>query len=350
MIDYSAIQIEKLIIHKVGHKSKDISNQISNNTSNPDDDLSANLINFFLSPFAKQGEVNKFTHHSSLEMNELFSYSKKLFNEYEDFQKISVSILNHLYNQSDHPHIKVGELIIAYFKDIIFDDKITNALGIFKIERKQNYFKLSEHGRNIDIAFDTGIHSRKMDKGCLIINKEENDGYRVLSVDNNNYDTEYWLKKFLSVKYVKDFHYHTSSYVDFCKSFSEKVIENEEGKDKQIAFLNKSMNYLSQKEDFNLDEFAEEVFEEPVQRQKFYDYKQTFEKEQETEIEDNFPIAQNTVKVKKRFIKSLINLDTNIQIKLDPKNPEDTKQFIEKGYDRERDMSYYKVYFYNEMQ
>lgn len=349
MIDYSAVQIEKFIIHKVGNKQKDIKSIISNSLCSVDDDLSANLINLFLTPFAKQGEVNKFTHHSSLEMNELYSYSKKLFNDYEDFQKVSVNILNHLYNQSDHPHIKIGEVLIAYFNDIIFDDKITNAIGIYKIEKKQNYFKLSEHGRNISLQLENGFHSKKIDKGCLIIDKDEKDGYKVLTVDNNNYDTEYWKNKFQNVKYVKDFHYHTSSYVDFCKSFSEEVIEVEKGKDEQIAFLNKSMNYLSKKEDFDINEFAEEVFEEPVKRQKFLDYKQTYEREKEVEVEENFPIAQNTVRAKKRYIKSLINLDTNIQIKLDNKDPETTRQYIEKGYDRERDMHFYKVYYYTEM-
>jgi 37-kD nucleoid-associated bacterial protein len=346
MVDYSAINIDKLIIHKVGNKQKKIENQVSNKLCYVDDDLSSNLINYFFTPFSKQIEVNKLHHHSDLELNDLYNYSQKLFNKQSNFQEISNNILTHLYEQSEHPHIKIGELMIAHFSDIIFDDILTDAIGIFKIERRQNYFKFSEDGKSLSININEGISSKRIDKGCLIVNIEPKDGYRVLSVDNNNYDTEYWKNKFLSVQFVKDFYYHTSNYVDFCKSFSEDVLENNKGKDEQIAFLNKSINYLSDNEQFDINEFATEIFEEPNMRKEFFDYKNKFEQEKETEVQDSFQISQNSVKSKKRSIKSLIKLDTNIQIKLDNNDPESNQQFIEKGFDKVRGMKYYKV-FYN---
>ena len=48
------------------------------------------------------------------------------------------------------------------------------------------------------------------------------------------------------------------------------------------------------------------------------------------------------------MIKSLIKLDTNIQIKLDSGDPEYNQQFIEKGFDEVRGMRFYKVYYNNE--
>ena len=348
MVDYSAINIDRLIIHKVGNKKKQIENQISKSLCNVSEDLSTSLINYFFTPFSKQIEVNKLSHHSDLALNDIYNYSKKLFNKKGSFQDISVDILTHLYEQSEHPHIKIGEVIVAYFSDIIFDDELTNAIGIFKIERKQNFFKFSDSNKSLGINLNEGVSSKKMDKGCLIINIEQNDGYRVLSVDNNNYDTEYWKNKFLKVQFVKDFYYHTSQYVDFVKSFSEEVVETDKGKDEQIAFLNKSMNYLSNNEEFDINEFATEIFEEPKMRQEFFDYKKSFEREKETEVQDSFQISQNSVKSKKRSIKSLIKLDTNIQIKLDSNDPETNQQFIEKGFDEIRGMKYYKVFYNSE--
>ncbi len=348
MVDYSAITIDKLIIHKVGNKQKKIENLISKGLYNVTEELSSHLINYFFSPFSKQIEVNKLTHHSNLELNDIYSYSKKLFSNVNSFQEISESILTHLYEQSEHPHIKTGEVLIAYFKDIIFDDKITDAVGIFKIERKQKFFKFSDKNNLLGVNINEGVSSKKLDKGCLIIDIEQNDGYRVLSVDNNNYDTEYWKNKFLKLKFVKDFYYHTSQYVDFVKSFSEDIIVNEKGKDEQIAFLNKSINYLSNKEELDINEFASEVFNEPGMKKEFFNYKEQFEKENETEVKDSFQISQNSVKSKKRSIKSLIKLDTNIQIKLDSNDPEYNQQFIEKGFDEVRGMKYYKVYYNTE--
>lgn len=347
MVDYSAINIEKLIIHKVGNKQKGIDNSISNNLCSTDDELSTNLINYFFTPFSKQTEVYKFSHHSDLKLNDLYNYSEKMFNDTSKFVELSQDILTHLFEQSEHPHIKVGEVLIALFDDIIFDDELTQAIGIFKIERRQNYFSFAASGNSLNIKLNEGASSKKIDKGCLVINSNKEDGYKVLSVDNNNYDTEYWKNKFLKVKYVKDFYYHTSNYVDFVKSFSKDVLEKQKGKDEQIAFLNKSINYLTDKEELDINEFANEIFDEPEIKKEFIDYKGVYEKEKEIEVQDSFPISKNSVKSKKRGIKSLIRLDTNIQIKLDSNNPEFNQQFIEKGFDQVRGMNYYKLY-YNE--
>ena len=47
-------------------------------------------------------------------------------------------------------------------------------------------------------------------------------------------------------------------------------------------------------------------------------------------------------------IKNVINLDTNIQIKLDFINSESADKFVEKGWDEEKQMYYYLVYFNKE--
>ena len=90
------------------------------------------------------------------------------------------------------------------------------------------------------------------------------------------------------------------------------------------------------------------MFTEPKMREEFLGYKSKYEKEKETEVQDSFEISQNSVKSKKRSIKSLIKLDTNIQIKLDSNDPEYNQQFIEKGFDEIRGMKFYKVYYNSE--
>ena len=344
MIDYSAIALDKLIIHWVGNKHNEKENTISESLCQVDEEMESNLINFFMTPFSKQIEVSKFRHSDDINLNELYSYSKNVFDEPENFQEVSGKIINHLYEQSDHPHIKTGEVLITFFTDIIFDDQLTDAIGIFKIERKDQYFSISKNSSSLKIDTKLGINSKKLDKGCLIINIEE-EGLRLISVDNNNYDTEYWKHKFLNIKHVEDSNYHTASYVDFCKSYSEEVVNQEQGKDEQIAFLNKSMKYLTNNYEFNIDEFADEVFEDPEAKNSFFTYKENFEKDQDVVVQEAFPISQNSVKAKKRSIKSLISLDTKIQIKLDSKDPEETKKYIEKGYDNQRGMNFYKVYY-----
>ena len=50
----------------------------------------------------------------------------------------------------------------------------------------------------------------------------------------------------------------------------------------------------------------------------------------------------------RKKIKNVIDLDTNIQIRMDFINPESADKFIEKGWDEEKQMYYYLVYFNKE--
>jgi hypothetical protein len=47
-------------------------------------------------------------------------------------------------------------------------------------------------------------------------------------------------------------------------------------------------------------------------------------------------------------MKGIINLDTNIQIKMDFVNSDSADKFVEKGWDEEKQMYYYLVYFNKE--
>ena len=71
---------------------------------------------------------------------------------------------------------------------------------------------------------------------------------------------------------------------------------------------------------------------------------------QKYSIEDvtTFPIANAAVSDARKSIKNVINLDTHIQIKMDFINPESAEKYVEKGWDEEKQMYYYLVYFNKE--
>ena len=76
-----------------------------------------------------------------------------------------------------------------------------------------------------------------------------------------------------------------------------------------------------------------------------------FKKGEKYSIEDvtTFPIANAAVSDARKSIKNVINLDTQIQIKMDFINPESAEKFVEKGWDEEKQMYYYLVYFNKEV-
>jgi hypothetical protein len=63
------------------------------------------------------------------------------------------------------------------------------------------------------------------------------------------------------------------------------------------------------------------------------------------EAEEEFFIAPQAVKKAKRSLRTSIQLDTQLEIKL---NAPQAEGFLEKAYDEERGMYYYKVYFNQE--
>jgi len=65
-------------------------------------------------------------------------------------------------------------------------------------------------------------------------------------------------------------------------------------------------------------------------------------------VRNQFPIAEADVKKEKKKLKTEIKLDTNIQIKINVDAPDAAEEYLEKGFDEEKKMKYYKVYFNEE--
>lgn len=354
MIDYSLLNLEGLALHQVGNKHTGANNFISNSLLELEDENTRILLmEYFLQPFANQTEVFQFIHDADISYNEVYGYCKSIFEaeqekEKEQLMEMSKNILNHLFLQSNHPHIKIGELFVAYFSELVFEDEITDAIGIFKAERKDSFFQFVHQNENLALQTTEGVSPGKLDKGCLIINTEQENGYRLLMIDNNRYDAEYWKTHFLNIDYAAHHNLQTKQAVQFCKDYSDKIIKKEEGRKEQISFLNQSIDYLEQNENLDWNAFADTLFEDDFQKERFNEHKGNYEEKKNFEFPEEFKVSVPVLNVQKKKIKSQINLDTNIQIKLNFNNPESLERFVEKGFDADRNMSYYKVYFNKE--
>ena len=89
------------------------------------------------------------------------------------------------------------------------------------------------------------------------------------------------------------------------------------------------------------------MFSDEETKGEFKDYKKAFEAEFELEISDSFQVSELVLEKQKRTIKNAIQLDTNIQLRFNFDNPDSMGKFVERGYDVQKGMHYYKV-FYNE--
>lgn len=350
MIETSEAQLSQLSVHAVGNKSKEEGITPSVGLYELNDELENTLFGYFLKPF-KSDETYKLSHDSDLNLNEIYTYCHTIFNDPEKFHLYSVNILKHLYNQSEHPHIKRGEVFIARFTDIIIEGEAVDAIGIFKSEKKDTFIKARDKKNFVMLDIEQGIDIKKLDKGCLIFNTEEESGYRLMVVDQNNYDTHYWMDDFLGAVPDKNEVYLTKNVINLCKDFSKQVVAVEENAKEEAVFMAKSVDYFQKNEQFDEATFAEEVIggeAAPARVAQFQDFKKVYEKEKQLEPMNSFEISPDTVTKEKRKIKNLIELDTNIQIKMNFKDLESSDRFIERGYDSSREMYFYKVFFNNE--
>ena len=228
------------------------------------------------------------------------------------------------------------------------DNEKTDALGIFKSELKQDFLQFREKGTDLDMLIQQGVNLHRLDKGCLIFNKDQENGYKVLSSDSNRYDAKYWLHEFLGLSPLTDETFYTKNYLKFCQNFAKDVVFPAEDKQQEVLFMNRAVNHFAKNDTFEESQFLNEVMENPELIPEFKHYKT--ERGPKYSIEDvsNFQIANKAVSESRKKIKNVIQLDTNIQIKMDFINPESAEKFVEKGWDEERQMYYYLVYFNRE--
>ena len=345
MIKRTKASISKCILHKVGNKFNDTKNAFSEQAIDFDEASYDLILPYLLRPFSSVAESYRFNHHANIDLNEINSYASQLLNDDTNFVDVSKHIVMHLFEQSNSAQIKTGDVIVCQFHDIQYEDYLTDAIGIFKIENKSHFFQTHLENNSYDLYVQKGIQTKKVDKGCLILNAADGEGKIVLSVDNNNYDAQYWIKSFLNIKYPDDSNQHTKNYIEMCREFSKEIMQPKFGMQEQSSFLAKTVDFFKENEVVNIETFKDDVFEEEDHIQLFEDYKKTFESDNNVLIRNQFDISEVVLKKQKKKIKTEIKLDTNIQIKLDVDAPDASAEYLERGYDEEKKMHFYKVYF-----
>ncbi len=350
MLFHQDAKFQHLIIHHVGNKSQDEYFTLSDEEVDVESDetLSDLLMQYFMKPFSKTNEVYRFYHpNDTLELNEVYYFSRQYFKGDLPFLDYSKSLAKFLFEVTDHPKIKSGELYVVALDNVQLEGEEHQAVGIFKSENKEAYLKVYPQANGLGVNYEEkAININKLDKGVVIVNVEEEEGFKVLCVDQTNgSEAVYWKDDFLKLKTRNDNFQQTGNLMKVYKNFVTEKIDEVFDMDKadKIDLLNKSMNYFKNKETFIEDEFNEEVIGNPDAISLFKDYKSNFEEEFETPFQSNFDIAAPAVKKMTSSYKSVLKLDKNFHIYVHGK-----RELLEQGYDEDKGMNYYKLYFENE--
>jgi len=344
-LDFTQVELQHLITHHIGNKLRDEKYVLSSEATTIEDKTKIFLLKYFLLP-VKAEEFYSFTHSVKLEMNDIYSIVENIFSNPNLFILSSQSIAKLLYEQSMHPKIREGELNIAYFSNVILDNEVVEAIGIFKSETDVPFIKMKNHKSKFNINHDFGFEIKGMDKGCIIFNTDKQNGYKILIIDNKNKSAEaqYWKDDFLKVKPIANEFHQTNQFLGITKNFVTKQLseEFEVSKTSKIDLLNRSVEYFKTHGSFDKNEFEKDVFQDLEIIRSFHNFDSNYREENDIELTDNFQISSQAVKKQAKVFKSVLKLDKNFHIYI-----HGNSELIEQGIEKDG-RKFYKIYFQQE--
>lgn len=345
-IFFHDIKLQEIVAHQIGNKAHGEGIHFSQNTLQLAPEVQSLVLAYFLDPFKDHLPLFNFKSHES---NPVFQIAKKIFEDSNHLFKGSTELLRHQYDRALHPKIKRGEVYLNYFRNVKFEDQYIDAIGIFKSERKETFLKVFETPtQDVGLEKQEGINIKKLDKGCLIYNIAQDDGYRVQIIDKTSPKSEvakFWQEDFLDLDQLEDDFFHTNNYLELCKSFCNEVLskDDETHKNEELMVMSKSLDYFCESPNFSQEKFEEDVFEKPGIIEDFQEFKEKFEEKNEVKIKPSFRIHKEQALDTRNKFRSIIKLDKNFHIYI-----HGDQDYIERGFDANKKKNYYKVFFDHE--
>ena len=340
MINYSNTILGPLAIHYVGKKSQAEGTKLSEQLLDINDEYVKSLLcQYLLGGFKEPSFFNFDTVEEGHIPHEL---CQSYFQGNIDVMTLANKLTEQLYEESNHPNIKRGELIVCFFEDLILEDELLNAIGIFKVETRSAFLKLVEQSSRYDIKALEGLALNGLDKGCLVFNTDKSEGYKICMLDKNaTAEAKFWSEQFLRLKESSDAYHHTTHYIKLTKDFigDQQKSGVEISKGEELEIMDASQKFFEANETFTESNYLESVFGNEQIQSEFKNFKQATA---DPGLVSEFDISEPAVKKHSKFFRSVIKLDKNFHIYV---HGDKTK--IDRGRD-EMGRKFYTLYYEEE--
>ena len=310
-------EIKAATIQIVGNKTR--GEGLSSASSLADVSDSSDFLTKLIEKSFTMDDLKCFSYIESVELNPVYQFASKIFNDNETFLKQSVNIATYLYDQSVHPNIRSGELYVLLL-ECEYKKTAVDAMAILKSEKKDPFLATDNDGREISVRTIYGTGMKGLDKGCLILNVDRENGYVVGTVDNTNNgsDAQYWTDSFLHVTDCDD-----DGISDIDRAVAAK----------------KTADVFALGETIQMDALADMICQDDKQKREFAAYREAFEKQ-------NGGFADEVNVVKKAAIRKPVTKMTTLKLGADFEvkvlNPEAK---IEGGVEKKSGKKYYTLYY-----
>lgn len=338
--------IRKVIVHGIGNKTLSEELRVSKSEVRLTEKVNETLVSFMDNCKMSETTYQFFHESDELDLNPLFVYASRIFNNPNAFKETSTNIARQLYESSDHPKIHSGELIVVLFENCDYEGEKWDALGLFKSESKAKYLDVMFAGDSYTFVENEGLNVNALEKGAVVFNTKREEGFcvKILMRSSKQVDAKYWMNDFLHVRQQNDSFFKTQRMISLTKGFVREVMDE----DKSVStidraeLLMRASEYFSSNDTFNENTFCKEVFKDKRQSDNFEQYKEEILGE-EKDLSEPFEINKFLLKKQSKVFKNVIKLDRNFHIYV-----HGGEGLIKKGYDEATGMEYYQLFFKKE--
>lgn len=279
----------------------------------------------------------QFTYIDDLELNPAYRFVSKIFEDKQCIIKQSNNLARHLYEQSIHPNVKIGEFYVVYIEHCEIEGTEADAIGLFKSESRETVLTVKMESNRLVLSPEIGMNLKKLEKGAFIFNVDKESGFKVAVVDNTSSksDARYWIDNFLHVEDCKDDYHRTQELSELCAGYLKQLREKSVV-DCAIA-ARKASDILVSEGIVEIERLPSLLCETEEQQAEFLAYRAAFEQDHGA-LSPEVKVKPKAVKRRNVTKMNTLKLGCDFEVKV----LKSTAQ-LEKGEEKGR--KYYKLYY-----
>jgi hypothetical protein len=344
MIDFKTAEITGCIVHLLGNAQAEENCFFSKAEVMLTEQESADVKKILCKPFQATMQAHQFTHADNLQENIMYGHVSDIFANPNELAAVSKEMTQWLYRLSSDHAIKSGEVFYMLLDNITTEAGMTNGLVMIKLNAATKFIKVNALSQSFELLFDKGITSKNIEKACLILNDDYQEGFYVYPFEKLIGETNYWDKYYLQCKARTDEYRQTNVLLNTFRDFVTNELPSEQfSKKEKIDLIRNSMDYMIENNDaVQIDDFISQQLAEPEYQDNYKASLQVYVSDNDVQLQDTFAASKDAIQLQRKKFRSIIKLDKNFHIYV-----HSNEDLIERGNDEKG--KYYKVYFNEEL-
>ena len=158
-------------------------------------------------------------------------------------------------------------MFIGLFKNCLWNTtEAKKVIAIVKIDEKEIFLDVKNEQNKMIVNGIDGINVKKVNNMAVIVDMGTDIAPAVYIKTKRKEDVVYWQEHFLKIKVADENYHRTNLALTECKKYIIK--EESFSNTKKLGLLNKTLDYFRNEEEFHVNDYINQVFEEaePVQK------------------------------------------------------------------------------------